>query len=107
MIRTFPNNAIFKNDNATIHTVGSVQSWSEDHEGELPWPTQSPHLNDTEPLCVSFEVRNRFPPPASLKQLEDVRQEEWYKISLEAVQNLWKSIPRRTAAVLKAKGGPT
>jgi hypothetical protein len=26
-------------------------------------------------------VRNRFPPPASLKELEDVLEEEWYKIS--------------------------
>jgi hypothetical protein len=52
-------------------------------------------------------VRNRFPPPTSLKQLEDVLQEEWYKIPLETVQNLYESIPRRTADVLKMKGGPT
>jgi hypothetical protein len=42
-------------------------------------------------------VRNRFPPPASLKQPEDVLQEEWYKILLETVQNLYESISRRTA----------
>jgi hypothetical protein len=52
-------------------------------------------------------MRNIFPPPTSLKQLEDVLQEEWYKIPLESVQNLYESIPRRTAAVLKTKGGPT
>jgi hypothetical protein len=52
-------------------------------------------------------VRSRFPPPTSLKQLEDGLQEEWYKIPLETVQNLYESIPRRTAAVLKAKDGPT
>jgi hypothetical protein len=52
-------------------------------------------------------VRNIFPPPTSLKQLEDVLQEEWYKIPLETVQNLYESIARRTAAVLKSKGGPT
>jgi hypothetical protein len=52
-------------------------------------------------------VRNRFPPPTSLKQFEDVLQEEWYKIPLQTVQNLYESIPKRTAAVLKAKGGPT
>jgi hypothetical protein len=48
-------------------------------------------------------VRNRFPPTTSLKQLEDVLQEEWYKIPPETVQNLYESIPRRTAAVLKEK----
>jgi hypothetical protein len=52
-------------------------------------------------------VRNRFPPPESLKQLQDVLQEELYKIPLEAVQNLYESIPRRIAAVLKAKDDPT
>jgi hypothetical protein len=45
-------------------------------------------------------LRNIFPPPASLKQLEDVLQEEWYKIPLETVQDLYESIPRRTVAVL-------
>jgi hypothetical protein len=47
----------------------------------LPWPAQLPDLNITEPLWSVLEtrVRNRFPPPTSLKQFEDVLQEEWYK----------------------------
>jgi hypothetical protein len=38
-------------------------------------------LNIIAPLWSGFEsrVRNRVQPPASLKQLEDVLQEEWYK----------------------------
>jgi hypothetical protein len=28
-------NAIFQNDNAPIHTAGTVESWFEEHEGEL------------------------------------------------------------------------
>jgi hypothetical protein len=51
-------------------------------------------------------MRKRFPPPTSLKQLSDLEEEE-YKISLETVQYLYESIPRKTAAVFKAKGGPT
>jgi hypothetical protein len=47
-------------------------------------------------------VRDRIPPPTSLKQLEDVLQEEWYKVPLETVKNVYKSIPRRIEAVLKA-----
>jgi transposase len=53
---------------------------------------------------LKIRVRNRFPPPTSLKQLEDVLQAEWYKIPLESVQNLYESILRRNATVLKAKG---
>jgi hypothetical protein len=67
-------------------------------------------LNIIEQLWSVLEarVRNKFPPPTFLKQLEDdALQEEWYKIQLETVQNLYKSIPRRIMAVLKAKGGPT
>jgi hypothetical protein len=92
-------------------TAGTVQSWFEKHEDELqhlPWPAQSPHLNITKLLWSVLEnkVRNRFPPPRSLKQIEDILREEWYKIPLETVQNLYKSIPRRTVAALKAKGDP-
>jgi hypothetical protein len=113
MIQTlFPNNdAVFQDDNAPIHTAGTVQSWFEEHQGErqhLPWPVQSPDLNITEPLWSVLEtgVRNRFPPPTSLKQPEDVLQEEWYKIPLETVRNLYESTPSRNAAVLEAKGSP-
>jgi hypothetical protein len=95
MIQTlFPNkDAVFQGDNAPIHTAETVQSWFEEHEGELrhlPWPEQSPHLNSTEPLWSVLEttVRNSFPHSRSLMQPEDVLQEEWYIVPLETVQNL-------------------
>jgi hypothetical protein len=55
------------------------------------FPGQITSLNITEQLWSGLEttVRNRFPPPTSLKQLEDVLQEEWYKIPLQTVQNLY------------------
>jgi hypothetical protein len=106
----FNNNTIFQDNSAPIHTGRTVQSWFEEHDGELQhlWSVQSPDLNYIEPLVVlKARVRNRFPPPASLKQLEDAIQEEWYKILLETVQNLYESVPRRITGVLKAEGGPT
>jgi hypothetical protein len=42
------NNAVFQDDNAPLHTAGTVHSCFEEHEDELqhlPWPTQSPDLN--------------------------------------------------------------
>jgi hypothetical protein len=74
-----------------INTAETVQSWFQEHKGKLqhlPWPAQSPDLNITEPLWSVLEarVRTRFPASTSLKKLEDVLQEEWYKISIETVQ---------------------
>jgi hypothetical protein len=45
--------AIFQEDSAPIHTAGTVQSWFEEHEGELQhltWSAQSPDLNIVESL---------------------------------------------------------
>jgi hypothetical protein len=51
-------------------------------------------------------MRDSFPSPPFLKQLEVVLQEEWYKIQPETIRNLYKFILRRTATVLEAKVGP-
>jgi hypothetical protein len=66
---------LFQYENAPTHTAGTVQSWFEEHEGELqhlPRPAQSPDLNITEPLwpVVEARMRNRFPHPTSLKNLK-------------------------------------
>jgi hypothetical protein len=50
MIQTlFPNKGtVLQDDSTPIHTAGTVQSWHEEHEGELqhlPWPARSPDLN--------------------------------------------------------------
>jgi hypothetical protein len=55
MIQTLFSNkdTVFQDDNAPIHTAGTVQSWFEEHEGELqqlPWQAQSPDLNIIDPL---------------------------------------------------------
>lgn len=109
----FPEgDAIFQDDNAPIHTAKVVKAWHQEHTSEvehLIWPPQSPDLNIIEHLwCIlETQVRSRYPPPTSLRELEAVLVEEWIKIPLETIQNLYESIPNRIQAVINAKGGPT
>jgi hypothetical protein len=61
MIHTlFPNNsAAFQDDNVPIHTAGTIESWPEEHEGELqhlPWPAQEPDLNIIEPFWLFLRL---------------------------------------------------
>jgi hypothetical protein len=68
VIQTFPNNAVFQGDNAPTHTAGSVQSWFEEHEGEihhLPRPAQSPDLYITEPVWSVLETKSEEQIPTS------------------------------------------
>jgi hypothetical protein len=55
---------------------------------------------------LEIKARNRFPPPISLKQFEDILREEWHTVPLEMANNLYNPTSRRTAAVLMAKDGP-
>jgi hypothetical protein len=58
-------------------TARSVQSWFEEHEDALqhiPWPADSPDLNNIEPLWSVLErnLRSRFSPSSSLTKLDNV-----------------------------------
>jgi hypothetical protein len=111
IVQMFHNSdAVFQDDSLPIRMARSVQSWVEEHKDalhHLPWPSWSPDLSIIKPLWSVLEsrVRSRYPPP-SLKQLEDVLHEEWYRIPLETIQNLHESVPRRIQAVLQANDGP-
>ena len=101
---------IFQQDNDSKHTCQKARTWFDDHGFDvLPWPAQSPDLNPIEHLLdhlkrklAGYEVA-----PGGMLELWDRVQEEWNKIDAEVCQNLIESMPRRVAAVLKAKGGPT
>ena len=73
------------------------------------WPAQSPDLNPIEHLWHHLKVKlAQYEKPAqSVTELWERVQEKWEKIPVEVCQNLIESMPRRIAAVARAKGGYT
>ena len=74
----------------------------------LPWPAHSPDLSPIENLWADLKKRleeNHGEIPRS--RLWEVVDEEWEETSKEYRKNLFSSMPKRLAAVIKAKGGYT
>jgi transposase len=103
-------NFIFQQDNDSKHTSKRAQKWFKNHSIQiLDWPAQSPDLNPIEHLWVllKFRLAAYETEPKSIQELWERIEVEWEKIPKEECVNLIKSMPRRIAAVLKAKGGYT
>ena len=98
---------IFQQDNDPNHTSKKVQKWFKDRGFTvLKWPTQSPDLNPIEHLWHYFKRRlEEFEEPtSSVNELWDRVQRVWEEIPKEECQKLIESMPRRLAAVIRAKG---
>jgi hypothetical protein len=87
------NDAVFQGDNAPIHTAGTLQSWLEEHEGELHHlhcAAQSSDFNITEPLWSVLETTGTDSHLQNLQSnLKPVFKENGIKIPLECVRNVY------------------
>nr|KAF6379110.1 hypothetical protein mMyoMyo1_009944 [Myotis myotis] len=113
MLMVYPKgDGFFQQDNAPCHSAYIVQEWFQEHEGDftlLRWPPQSPDLNAIEHLWdeVKRAFRQLVPQQLNLTELDSPIHQAWCQIPRITFQHLVESMPRRIAAVLKAKGGPT
>jgi len=101
---------IFQQDNDAKHTSKLARNWFNEKEIRLlEWPAQSPDLNPIEHLWqhLKRQLAMYENEPAGIHELWERVEDEWSKIPVQVCIDLINSMPRRVAAVLKAKGGHT
>lgn len=103
---------IFQQDNDSKHTSKFVKEWFTSKSiKQLWWPAQSPDLNPIENLwaIVKDSMKKRYRGYAlGVHELWSRLETEWKReVSVLLCQTLIESMPRRCAAVIKAKGGWT
>jgi transposase len=110
--RLFTDDAvsIFQQDGARAHTSAVSRAWL---TSNIPnyienWPPNSPDLSPIENLwsILSNDVY-KDPEPKTVDQLKHRLRNAWNSISVETLDNLVKSLPRRMKAVVANKGCST
>ncbi|UYV66550.1 Transposase [Cordylochernes scorpioides] len=100
-------NALYQQDNARPHTARISQQALQDVQ-MLPWPPYSPDLSPIEHVWDIIGRRlHALPQPRSEGELWQMVEREWRAIPQDAFRTLIDSLPRRVAACIAVRGGPT
>ena len=101
---------IFQDDGAPCHRSKVVKAWFEAH-GITPmhyWPGQSPDLNPIENLWnIMKRMVNQSKPTGRVSLVEGIIRAWHHTVTIDTLQTLVESMPRRIAAVIAAKGCAT
>ncbi|UYV80911.1 Transposase [Cordylochernes scorpioides] len=100
-------NALYQQANARPHTARISQQALQDVQ-MLPWPPYSPDLSPIEHVWDIIGRRlHALPQPRSEDELWQMVEREWRAIPQDAIRTLIDSLPRRVAACIAVRGGPT
>lgn len=95
---------VFQQDNARPHTARVAMNCLQACQ-TLPWPARSPDLSPIEHVWDMMGRRLHLPRNVDdlVRQLERI----WQEIPQETIRELYRSMPRRVAACIQARGGST
>ncbi|GBN31321.1 hypothetical protein AVEN_28091-1 [Araneus ventricosus] len=94
-------------DNASPHRAAIVDDFLESEGIDcMEWPAYSPDLHPIENLwdALGRAVCRRFPPPATLRDLETAIKEEWRLLDSVVVDHLVTSMITHCALCMKVSG---
>lgn len=98
----------FMHDNAPAHTARVTTAWLQQARVRtLKWPANSPDMNPIEHLWIVLKRNLSGLGRAPKSQLFAKAKEAWDLITVAECRRLVESMPRRLAAVIKARGWPT
>ena len=101
---------LFQDDNAPIHRANDVKNYKEENQINcLEWPAQSPDLNVIENVWLKLKIRlqQRVEVLNTADELSAAIKDIWENLSVDYIQGLYHSIPKRLRKVLKVKGEMT
>ncbi|GBN98080.1 hypothetical protein AVEN_52890-1 [Araneus ventricosus] len=105
-------NGILQRDNTPCYKARIVLEWFKGNTDEfhlMSWPPNLPDLIPIEHIwdVMEWQLRAQTPLCPNISTLRDRCLDIWCNLSPIMHQKLVASMPRRVAAVLKAKGGTT
>lgn len=108
--QNFGEDFILVNDNARPHRARIVQECLRENGIEqMNWPARSLDINviEHEWSRMKLKLNQREQESQNLEELAIAVREVWEAIPQEFITNLVDSMPRRTAELLRVRGGPT
>jgi len=98
----------FQQDGDSKHTAKVVQDWLETNAPHFTkknqWSMNSPDLNLIENLWAYMDRKVHAKRAKILKDLKKIIKDEWAKVLLEMIKNLYHSYSKRLQQIIDRKG---